>query len=370
MLKRLFPLVMFVLGVGLLWLMSRGIQWDAFFGAIRSVNGTWLVFALLLLFLSCLTRVWRWSWIVRAVRPDVSYRSLFSATQIGFLGNFVLPGRIGELIRAIVLTRLTGIPVSQGIALVALDRVTDLFGLMGVMVVALTAFQPEGDVSVPAEMLGLGENPIVVRAALLRTGGIAMVAALACLVALLVLLYARQQLVLRCSDAILGKVWPWLAAKVHRLFEDFAQGLHVFRSAADMARAIGMSLVTWGLLTGATAAACAAFRLDWPWYTPFVIQTGVALFISVPGAPGFIGQFHVPIVAVLLMVIPTISLDISYAFAWVVYLMNLLLVVALGMYSLRVEGMGLMELRRQGQAVREEDGTDTADILATEQSGE
>jgi glycosyltransferase 2 family protein len=336
---------MFIVGLGLMWILSRGIQWEVFIITIRSVSIPWLLVYFLCLFLSCLARVWRWSLIVRAVRSEVTFRSLFSATQIGFLSNFILPGRIGELIRAIVLSRLTNISVSQCLALVAVDRVTDLFGLIGVLLVALTTFQPVKDISIPAEMLGLGSNTVVFRADLLRTGALAMTGALVCLVMILALLYSRQKFVLSCSDAVLGKVWPWLGMKVHSLLFGFAQGLHVFRFPKEMAFATGISLITWGLFTAAMAAVCQAFHLNWPWYTPFLLQAAIALSISIPGAPGFIGQYHVPIIAVLMMIIPSITLDASYAIAWVVYLMNLFLVVMLGLYSLRIEGFRIMELR-------------------------
>src|SRR5690606_14395379 len=103
--------------------------------------------------LSFYVRILRWKYVVRATAP-ASFRSMFSATQIGFLANFTLPARAGEFIRPLVLSRLVGIPFSKSLALTSLDRVTDLFGLVAVMIVAGLAFQPTESVPVPKELLG------------------------------------------------------------------------------------------------------------------------------------------------------------------------------------------------------------------------
>ena len=187
------------------------------------------------------------------------------------------------------------------------------------------------------------------------------------------LLYLNQGLALRISGAVsrfagrfaaalleaLSRVTPgprlhlWaerargVDVPVHRIVQHFADGLHVFRSAKDVSKTLAFTLLTWG--SGLLSYVCiaAAFGLGevMPWYTGFMVMTLLTLFISVPGPPGFVGTFHAGIVVALVIVKPDIDLDTAKAIAIIAHLLNLISVVAVGLYCLRREGLGLLALR-------------------------
>jgi len=247
------------IGVFFAWWLFRGTDWGAVWASLRRVRLGWLVLAEATILGGFLMRIFRWRYIVRA-GGDASFRSLFSATQIGFLANFTLPLRLGEAVRALVLTRLTRIPFSQSFAMVALDRVTDLIGLICVMLVAIAAFRPEADIVLPPEIY-----PHPVSADLIRTGAMGTAVFLAAVVGVLVLLYINRRLALRISDACVGMVSKPLAVRVHKLVDEFADGLHVFRSGSDMAKSIGFSLLTWGSFILTYWTVMFAFGCAWPW---------------------------------------------------------------------------------------------------------
>jgi len=89
-------------------------------------------------------RVQRWSYVVRASHP-ARFRYMFTATQIEYLFNFTIPARMGEIIRAYVLARLEIIPLTQTIAMVALDRVSDILGMLTILFVAVLSFPFDQD---------------------------------------------------------------------------------------------------------------------------------------------------------------------------------------------------------------------------------
>jgi hypothetical protein len=335
------------LGVFLVWFVFRGTDWGKVYQAVRGAGWGWLALCEILCLLSFVTRVQRWGYIVRTAKP-VSFRHMFSATQIGFMANFVLPGRVGEVIRALVLSRLTWLPFSRCFAFVVLDRVTDLFGLMAVLLVSVAAFHPQSAIILPAEIYASPIPAGVIRTAAEMTG-----LAIVLLVGFFVLLYLNQRLVLRISNACLRVISPRLAAKTGEMLQHFADGLHVFRSAGDMAKSIGFSLVTWSTFILVYAALFEAFDLDWPWYAPFVCNSLLAVVISLPGAPGFVGQFHIAIVGGLLIVMPNVDLDVAKAVAIVAHIINLVPVVLVGVYCLYREKFGLLELQHQSETVQE-----------------
>lgn len=339
----------------LLWVVFRDTDWRAVGNAMRAAHPGWMLASIALVFLSFFARAQRWSYIVRATSP-VSFRHLFTSTQIGFLVNFISPARAGEFIRAFVLGRLTGIPFTKGLALVALDRVTDVIGLIAVLLVAIVAFYQMGTVYIPTELLA-GRDPFQIPPEMVQTATAVITLGIAGMVAVLVLLYTNQRLVLRGSAKLLEPVSTKLVSHVHRLLLHFAQGLHVFRSPGDMAKSIGFSLVTWSCFVLSIATFQRAFGLEGPWYTPIVVQTLLALAIVIPIAPGFIGQFHFGIVAGLLLAAPEAPMATAQAIAIVAHLINFLAVVLTGVVCLWMEHMGLFELRRiSSEAQAEQEG--------------
>ena len=89
------------IGIGLLWFLFRDTNPAEIRDALRGVSPVWLCISLAFIVLGFFTRVQRWSYIVRTAK-FVSFRHMFSATQIGFMANFVLPARLGEVVRAVV----------------------------------------------------------------------------------------------------------------------------------------------------------------------------------------------------------------------------------------------------------------------------
>ena len=349
--RRIQTFVGLIIGLGLMWFLFRDTNWPEVWSAIKRVDITWLLLSQIPLWLSFPLRVQRWSYIVRATQP-VAWRKLFAATQIGFLANFTLPARLGEIIRALVLTRLTAIPFSKSIALVALDRLSDLFGLIVVMLIAVVAYQPEGTVVIPKEVFG-GAAPIEFPASQYRAGAIGIGIVLSVVVAGFVLLYLNRRLILAISDALVGLVSKTVAAKVHGMINHFADGLHVFRSPREMAKALTFSMLTW--LTGTIFlwTMLQAFEIDAPWYTAVVMQAMLAVFIAAPGAPGFVGQFHAPIVIALVMILPGIDVNHAKAFAIVNHLLNFPPLIILAAYSLMTEHLGIAELGVEGARIAE-----------------
>ncbi|MCC6145661.1 MAG: flippase-like domain-containing protein [Candidatus Hydrogenedentes bacterium] len=337
-----------VVGVALLWWVFRGTDWPRVLEALRHAKWPWVGLAILFVIISFFTRVQRWSYIVRTAKP-VSFRHMFSATQIGFLANFTLPGRAGEVIRALTLARLAHLPFSRCFAFVALDRLTDLFGLIAVMLIAVLTFHPQGAIVLPENIYS---EPIPANIVPVVAGstGIALLA----IVAAFVLLYINQRLVERVAAWIIGIFSASLAEKVTGLLRQFAEGMHIFRSASQMARSLGWSLLTWGMFALGHYAMFEAFSLEYPWYAPFVLLSFLSVVIALPGAPGFIGQFHIAIAASLTILIPTIDKNTLAALVNLAYFANLLPVILVGAWCLHREQFGLLELQRESEHAEEE----------------
>ncbi|MCP4644980.1 MAG: flippase-like domain-containing protein [bacterium] len=340
-----------LVGVALVWLLFKDMDWAEFWQAIRGAHVGWLLLAQVPVWMSFFVRIQRWSYVVRATDPDVSFRSMFSATQVAFLANFTIGMRSGEFVRPLLLSRLSKVSFSKAFAMNTLDRVNDLIGMVVVILVASAAFHPKGDLTLPAGVLG-NADAITLPGNFIRSGAVGTLVSMSGIVAVLVMLYINKQLALRLADGILGRISTRLSHWACGLLEQFAEGLHVFRSIGDMAKSIFFSLVTWGTFLVSAAFIFEAFDLDYPWYTVFVMQSLLALAVSIPGPPGMMGQFHLPFILALVVVAGTPA-ETARAVAVVAHLLNLLPVVLAGGYCLFRENVSLVALTRESEELEE-----------------
>jgi uncharacterized protein (TIRG00374 family) len=348
--KRRFQLIIGLgLGLFIVWFLFRDTDWAELWDAIVEAKWSWLLLSQIPIWLSFFTRVQRWSYIVRANGP-VEFRPMFSATQIAFLVNFILPARMGELVRPFVLSRLAHRPFPQCLAMATLDRVADLVGLLAVLIVAAFSFQSVGEVHLPPS---IWKDPLP--ADLIRTGAWGTLALIALLVAALVLLYVNTRLVLRISDAMLGIFSARAASFAHRMLEHFAEGLHVFRSRSDVIMTCFFSLLTWGCFLLAYQCTIEAFEIDAPWHTVFVMVGFLAVAVSLPSAPGGFGLFQLAIVATFAVLNVEIAQPKALALSLVAHIVNLIPIAISGLYCLYAENLSLVSVTRESGHVRSDD---------------
>ena len=187
--------VQMLIGAGLaallLWLFLRGTDLAAIGAELRRADYRWvLVFTLQSLFAN-LQRAWRWRYLLKPIKT-VRVGSLTSAIFIGWSITALLPGRLGEVARPVLVGRREGISKTAAFATVVLERLFDLFTVLLVLVSYLLFFP------LPSALDGEGASII----AGMRVSGVAVLVGLAVVVAFLV----GAQLMPRRTDAVLRRM--------------------------------------------------------------------------------------------------------------------------------------------------------------------
>src|SRR6266851_7583401 len=95
-------------------------RWQFWVGVLISV-----VFpGVAIYFVAVWARAWRWHYLLRPLKP-ISTRRMFPIVTIGYMGNNIYPARAGEVLRAYVLRREEGVPVSASLATIVIERIFD-----------------------------------------------------------------------------------------------------------------------------------------------------------------------------------------------------------------------------------------------------
>jgi glycosyltransferase 2 family protein len=256
-----------------------------------------LLVALPIVGLQVLVRSARWRLLLPR-RPDgdrARFSSVTSALLIGYLGNAVLPARLGEPIRAAVVGRAERIPIGGALGSVVLERVVDTAVLSVIGLAAAIAIGAPGwIVNLAVFVSAIGVSLLV----LLATVGLDP------------FLAAARWVAARLPGHIRGVARSGL----DRL-GTFVDGVSGHRKRPDVLAAAGLSGIGW--LLDATIFALVGFAIGLP------LQPGEALVISavgalataIPSAPGFLGTFEVAVTAAALAMGATSAQGLALALA-------------------------------------------------------
>jgi hypothetical protein len=169
-------------------------------------------------------------------------------------------------------------------------------------------------------------------------GGLAVAVA-----AVIVLIRVQERLALAIARRLSGLLPGDSGAAAYRFAEGFVQALKMLDSPMAYVRAFAWSLYLWLVISLVYVLGFWAFHLDVPALRgALVLTTLVAIAVSVPSAPGFIGAFQLG--CVLALRIFKVGESEALAFSLIVHLSQFVGVIGAGLYSLWSEGISLREV--------------------------
>ncbi|OFY63426.1 MAG: hypothetical protein A2V64_11605 [Bacteroidetes bacterium RBG_13_43_22] len=129
-------LAFFVVGVVLLWLAFRNVNFKSLANGLREANYFWLVLSVLFGFFAFLSRARRWMILIHPLGYKPTFWHTFHGMMTGYLANFALP-RIGEITRCVTLGKKEKIPVDQLFGTVVIERAIDFITLLFILIITV-----------------------------------------------------------------------------------------------------------------------------------------------------------------------------------------------------------------------------------------
>jgi uncharacterized protein (TIRG00374 family) len=268
-----------------IWLALRGLRLDQFWQVVRSANYWWLIPGIAVYFVAVWARAWRWHYLLRPIK-SVPTNVMFPITTIGYMGNNIWPARAGEVLRAVILKRQQGVSVSASLATIIVERIFDGVVMLGFVFVNL----PE--LAKLTTSSGFVGN--IQQVAVIGTG--VFLGALA--VFLLAAMFpSRSSLI---GGWFIDRLLPArLRPRTTQLMHRFLDGLASLRSPFSILMVFVTSVVIWLLETGKYWFVMHAFDFSVSFFALMLMNGIVNLATTIPSAPGYIGTFDAPGIAVL-----------------------------------------------------------------------
>jgi uncharacterized protein (TIRG00374 family) len=257
---------------------------------------------------------------------------MFPIVTIGYMGNNIYPARAGELLRAYVLRERESLPISASLATIFVERAFD-----GVVMLAFVFLNlPE-----LASLTGDSGFAGSIRSLALLGVGVFL---LAVLVFLLMAIFPHQAM--RGYDRFLHPLIPKpFRPRLRAFLERFMGGLASLRSPLDVLMVLVTSSVIWLLETGKYWLVMHAFPFKVSFFALMLMNGIVNLATTIPSAPGYIGTFDAPGIAVLSAYGVESSLAAGYTL--VLHAALWLPITILGAYYMLRERLSLRRVRQE-----------------------
>lgn len=325
----------FVLTGFFLWIVARNVNGADLVAAFMGADYRLVAPAAFATFCGYLLRTFRWQRVVRPVAP-LSFVGAFGILMMGFTANNLLPARLGEVVRAYLLHRKTGVRKTYGLATIVLERICD-----GLTLIMFLAF-----VSLSMRLPDWGKEVQAFSSAL-------FLAAAAAIVVVLV----KESLVVRIADVFFGRLPARIGGPILRAVGVFISGLHALKSRRTLVLVIALSIAIWLLEASSYLLMVSAFNVSMPplrlALAAVFLLVVVNLGIMLPSAPGYVGTFQ--FFAVMALGAFAVPKETALAVAISSHLMQYLMVTAIGIIFFVRENVGPWSVEREVAAEADED---------------
>ncbi len=263
-------------------------------------------------------RAGRWWFLVRPL-GEVSWTTTTHVGLAGIMWVVLLPFRLGELARPVLLAQVSSVGIARALGTVAIERVVDGLFVCGLFFLTLGGPDPSGDVA-----------PALYDVARVVMAGFA--AALVVLVMMARFPGAMGRLV----DGTIGYVAPALGRKLASLADGVAHGLAALPSALPLMWFLLCTAAYWAVNVLGVWMLAHGCGLDLGLAEAGGVVAIIAIGLLVPAGPGQLGNFQgAGLAALAVFATADIVHTRGAVFLFWLYAMQLSVIVAGGLYAHR-----------------------------------
>ncbi len=324
----------FLVSAVFLYLAFRKTDINQILSHLRAADYWWLLPASLLTLVALWIRSVRWGVLIAPI-ARVPPGVLYSATMIGFMCNNVLPMRAGEVIRAFLLKRKSGLRASAAFATIVVERLLDLFFMIAAFGAILLLVPFHNRQFKMGVLMAFGAGLLVL--------------------GLLILLRVRGEAAFSLPVRLLG---DRLGGRVRSALESFRSGLLILKSPRQLVQATALTVLMWACITFVIWMCIRSARLPETAPVPpsasLVLLVVIAIGVMIPSGPGFVGTMQAASVLGL-AVVGFHHKDQALSFSILYHATQWFPVVAVGLIFLFRENLSLRRIQDLSRSAQEQE---------------
>lgn len=334
-----------------MYLAFRQVPFSELTAYLKSINYIWVIPTMLLALAGFMLRIYRWQLILFASRR-IGFWQAFHPLMIGFMLNCILPGRVGEVARPVILQQKEQVPFSTGLATVAAERAFDAVILLVLFAWMLTVVQIDPAMEIRFGGYALNKTLLIgaatgmTRLCILLLIGIVLVTFESTRSLLNRLFLQIPRFFFFTSRTFQEMIHRRVSLVLIRLTLSFSKGFLLLRKPGKMAACFALSFLIWGLnVLSYYTMTLGAPGIDLSFAELTVVMVIVCFFISIPSVPGFWGIWEAG--GVFALALFGISAKDAAGFTLANHAVQMLPVIAVGLGSAVITGVNIWQVSRQ-----------------------
>lgn len=284
--------------------------------ALRTARYGYLALAGLCIVGFMVLRAVRWRFMLNSGRNDengVPYGKVFHIQNIGYMLNNLLPLRLGDVARAVLIGSVPPLSISQGLSTMVVERVFDLLFMV---------------ILFPFTLVAVTDMPPEINTAVQISGVIAIAATV-----VLIMAANQRRRAARVAGAVLERVSFLNTAVWLKRLDDLLLGLDTLTRLKDGLILLALSVIVWLPIIAGYYYAMLAANL-----TPTLIQATfvvciAAFSVAAPSSPGQVGVFEAGITLALVTILGQPEAE-SASFAFLYHASNYIVLGLLGVIGI------------------------------------
>ena len=290
-----------------LYLAFRNVPFNDLIIYFESINYEWIPPAVVVILLSFALRAYRWKIILESA-GNIRFWQSFHPLMIGFMINCILPGRVGEVARPVILQKKENIPFSTGLATVAAERVFDVGMLIILFVVLLATIQIDPNLDIVFGNYHLNKTTLVAvgkgtsKLLLLLIAGIVLVAFNKTRKAIKSFITWIPEMFFFTGPGLKKTIQKKICEPLVGFVENLATGFTLVKYPMKICVCLLLSVLIWGLAAFSyylVSLGCPGIELSFIEITATMVI--LCFFIALPSVPGYWGIWEAGGVFALLL---------------------------------------------------------------------
>lgn len=268
-----------------LYLALRGLHLGEVWQTVKTARYLWLLPGIAVYFVGVWARAWRWHYLLRPLKK-ISTHTMFPIVTIGYMGNNVFVARAGEVLRAAILKDREGVPISASLATVVVERIFDAVVMLGFVFFNLGALE---NLTHNSGFIGNIQQLAI-------WGSVIFIGALVVFLLAAMFPLVTERIVIQIIDRMIPMR---IREKTRGIAIKFLAGLESLRSPKDALMVLVTTVIIWLLETGKYWFVMQGFDFQVSFFALMLMNGIVNIATTLPSAPGYIGTFDGPGIAVL-----------------------------------------------------------------------
>jgi uncharacterized protein (TIRG00374 family) len=312
--------------IGIIWVF-HDIHFHQFMQDIAAISWGWIAIAVIFDILSYVCQGLRWKYVLLPI-GDISLIRSTQAIYVGLFTNEILPLRMGEMVRAFLVSKWLEARFIKIISSIAVERLFDVVWLA--IAVGLTVM-----------FIPLPEN-------LIHAADVVGIVALAATGLFIYLVFIRKAIPLENVEKKLSR--SRILTFLHALLDGLTSGLREIGTSKSFYKGFAASAFIFVFQIIAFWLVMKGYGLNVSFWLGAVVLLIVHLGTSIPNAPSNLGSYQ--LFTVLGLTLFGIGKTTAAGFSVVVFVVLTIPLWALGILAIGRSGMTLYEIR---SAIRKKD---------------